>query len=451
MKKLSIFVLALLAMFGLSACEGFDLEGLLGGSGEPKTEEVTGGEEVSEPETEPTVEPETEPEPIEYKEMYLVGGSMGWEPVEANLIEPSSFEELANLDYTINSTMTEEDVYAVYKISGVKITSGAGWETEAYVNGRKRVYDGGYTIKALQATYDEELDLMIKGQWMPDPHTCHVTSLTPDKLFVPEWVEADQGAGHWGQNPVITSGAGIYTIYVVDFGTVSAADTPAFGFAVYRDIAIVEKEMLQEQIYQEANSANAGTTEFTFSAQVTAINTVEGADGYDVDFIVDFKHVVIGVTNAMEETGLPQDLAGLKVGATVTVTGKIDPAAEALVIGEGEKAVSAEIVFSDAVITWTKVGSKAGMFVRGTLNEWGSPAEHELLINADGNPEITVELVEGAEFKVASTDWSTFDFGYNADLSADLFEEVGGNIKVKVAGTYKITVVDGKIVASLVE
>ena len=444
MKKLSIFLLALLALFSLSACKDTEDDKTAGSEVVTEGEQTTGGEEVS--------EPESEPAPIEYKEMYLVGGSMGWEPVEENLIEPSSFAELAKLDYTINSTMTEEDVYAVYKISGVKVTSGAGWETEAYVNGRKRVYDGGYTIKALQATYDKDLDLMIKGQWMPDPHTCHVTSLTPDKLFVPEWVEADQGAGNWSQNPVITSGAGIYTIYVVDFGTVSAADTPAFGFAVYRDIAIVEEEMLQEQIYQEANSANAGTTEFTFSAQVTAINTVAGDDGYDVDFIVDFKHVVIGVTNAVETTGLPQDLAGLKVGATVTVTGKIDPAAEALVIGEGDEAVSAEIVFSDAVITWTKVGAKAGMFIRGTLNDWGTPlANQELLINADGNPEITIELAEGVEFKVASIDWSTFDFGYNDGLSADSFEAAGTNIKVKVAGTYKITVVEGKIVAELVK
>lgn len=446
MKKLSIFLLALLALFSLSACKDTEDDKTAGSEVVTEGEQTTGGEEVS--------EPESEPAPIEYKEMYLVGGSMGWEPVEENLIEPSSFAELAKLDYTINSTMTEEDVYAVYKISGVKVTSGAGWETEAYVNGRKRVYDGGYTIKALQATYDKDLDLMIKGQWMPDPHTCHVTSLTPDKLFVPEWVEADQGAGNWSQNPVITSGAGIYTIYVVDFGTVSAADTPSFGFAVYRDIAIVEEEMLQEQIYQEANSANAGATEFTFSAQIAAINTTAGDDGYDVDLIVDFKYVVIGVTNAVEATGLPQDITGLQPGTKVTITGKIDPTAEALVIGEGDEAVSAEIVFSDAVITWTKVGAKAGVYVRGGFDvNWGALPAYEMTINKDGNPEITVELTEGIEFKVADADWGAVNHGFGSldEKSAELFEDVGGNIKVLTTGKYKIALVEGKIVAELVK
>ena len=61
MKKLSLFLLALLALFSLSACKDTEDDKTAGSEVVTEGEQTTGGEEVS--------EPESEPAPIEYKEM----------------------------------------------------------------------------------------------------------------------------------------------------------------------------------------------------------------------------------------------------------------------------------------------------------------------------------------------------------------------------------------------
>ena len=96
---------------------------------------------------------------------------------------------------------------------------------------------------------------------------------------------------------------------------------------------------------------------------------------------------------------------------------------------------------------------RSGIYLKGTLNGWSDKAEYELRVNADSNPTITVTLAANDEFKVATPDWSTVDLGSSAVQTelTDAFDLSQGNIKVVTAGTYVVTIVEGKLVITAAE
>ena len=82
----------------------------------------------------------------------------------------------------------------------------------------------------------------------------------------------------------------------------------------------------------------------------------------------------------------------------------------------------------------------SGYYVLGTMNSWAANDLYSLS-TSNGVHTITLELNAGDEFKVATGDWSS-EFGFGKLTDNANFEEsgeYGGNIKIKVAGTYVIT------------
>ena len=83
-------------------------------------------------------------------------------------------------------------------------------------------------------------------------------------------------------------------------------------------------------------------------------------------------------------------------------------------------------------------------YVRGGINDWGSGDEWKLTIDTE-NATATISgivFAVGDEWKIATSDWSNEAAFGNLDEAAKEYFEDAGNIKVKVAGTYTITVSD---------
>ena len=85
------------------------------------------------------------------------------------------------------------------------------------------------------------------------------------------------------------------------------------------------------------------------------------------------------------------------------------------------------------------------LYIKGTMNGWSDNADYVLAYDENGVATITVTLVAGDIFKVASSDW-TVEYRYSADLGASFKEGAeNGNIEVVVEGTYTITIANGTL------
>lgn len=429
MKKISIFLLTLLSVLCLVAC------------GEPT--------------------PEPAPAPEKDYTYHVVGGYYDdWNNyTEENKMTEITREELATLNADMASKLGNREVSAIMKFEGRVFNVGPAWTANANVDGEVVVLNGGYTIKVVRALYDAEDDVTAAETWIPDPHKAAVTNLTPDTLYMPKWVETpaegEEGLGTWADNPVVIGGAGEYTVICVEFAGANSAEAPKWAFGLIKTKELEEPKTLEELIVEEYAALKDGSldskdaTEFEVTAEIVAADCKysEEHKNYNVKLIVKLGETLIGIYNGQvwdDEKGkgvYPTDVTGLEVGKNVTFKGKI-AAGYDLTVGD----FHADIEFSYPVISWAKTGAGTGLYLRGLLEGWPAADEYELVYNEAGNPEITLELEAGAEFKVADPDWTAATtFGYNENLS-EAFADKGGNILVSTAGTYTISIVDGTLV-----
>ena len=128
-------------------------------------------------------------------------------------------------------------VSEVYKISNVNLgTTDSSWSTNAMKDGVKVSCNGSYAIKAGYATYDAEDGIWAIQQWIPDPSTGHVESLTAGTFFVPSWTEAADANGFsWADNSVCIGGPGAYTVYVAKYTTSAGEDSFNYGMGLVLD------------------------------------------------------------------------------------------------------------------------------------------------------------------------------------------------------------------------
>ena len=165
MKKLLVFVLALVAVLGLASC----------------------GKAAVNPD----------------KDYYAVGQFQGWSvgKAESKMEAVSSVKGLkikgAKYIYALEVTFSAEK---------------AGWE-EAIKGGD--TFDGNLSIKVVRtaAGDPESVDF-----WAENKESGEVKNLTPETLFVPAYHEEDlgDGMGTWGGNTFVRA-AGTYTIVFVEF------------------------------------------------------------------------------------------------------------------------------------------------------------------------------------------------------------------------------------------
>lgn len=413
------------------------------------------------------------------KTYHAVGGLAGdWAVTDTNGMTALTFAELLEIDKNfakevlLNGFNADGSLKAsVYVKEGYELRSANGWTTNVGPDedGEQLSIDGGFTLKVIRAIYDSEDDVYFNDQWISDPKTAHLKAMT-DNLFVPAWRETDEEGdllGTWSDNPACIGHAGYYTVVLADFNVPSTPEQAGFAMGLYLEEEIYSTgELIQQEYdalvkyneekkaYDEAEDKTGLTeptpvehTEWTFTGTIvdmTATKYNEQYGNYNVRMVVDVDGVLVGIYDGQENGAYITNIDGLEVGKQVTVTGVI---AEKYTLTSGDYTV--DIEFSKPELSWLKVGSPAGVYVKGSMNEWSNNPDYELVIGEDGNPTITVELAEGAEFKVADANWSdSCNYGYVDSLPA-AFADNGGNILVVTAGTYVITVTsEGLVIAA---
>lgn len=180
----------------------------------------------------------------------------GWngkakELYEASKMTATSVEEISKVSTEVADTLATKNIKYLYTEviwAGIQST---GWSANFKgTDGKIYKADGSYAFKAVKATYDEAEEVYSEQQWIHDPKTAHVESLTPSTYFSPVWQEtADKDGFSWASNPVITGGAGKYQIVVAQYTEVSAATVPGYGIAAIKlEDAAKDKALAYEEV-----------------------------------------------------------------------------------------------------------------------------------------------------------------------------------------------------------
>ena len=148
MRKLSIFLLALVAILGLSGCFN-NLP--TGGQTQPSDDQG---------------KTEVEDQLDTSKTYHLVGGNFGWgDAVQhgVNVLAPTTVAELkANEAYaSVATTLEGKELTGLYILEGAtfKTHDTDTWTAQAF----GETYNAGFTLKILDVEFDEELEYKIVG------------------------------------------------------------------------------------------------------------------------------------------------------------------------------------------------------------------------------------------------------------------------------------------------
>ena len=350
MRKLSIFLLALVAILGLSGCFN-NLP--TGGQTQPSDDQG---------------KTEVEDQLDTSKTYHLVGGNFGWgDAVQhgVNVLAPTTVAELkANEAYaSVATTLEGKELTGLYILEGAtfKTHDTDTWTAQAF----GETYNAGFTLKILDVEWvldedDEWVSGFGESSWNPG-RTSHVEMLN-DQVFTPAYRETveeggDAGLGCWNDNAVCIGGAGVYTvIYATYKGGISDATNCASGLALVKTSKIQDLT-LGEKIEKEYNELKEGkvTTPSTWelAANVLEISTNknETSGEYDVDLIVEINGVKVAVSNALKDSKAITNIAALEKGTAITISGAIEKDAAAVEINS----VSASVVLTGANINWSQL------------------------------------------------------------------------------------------------
>lgn len=183
------------------------------------------------------------------------GTQNGWGGKDTAVYEKSalkaiSLNDVKAIDSAVYDALSKKEVKYLYTIDLIFGTNDAEWSTKCMINGKVYNANGSYAVKVAQCTVDADGDNKVysEDQWISDPKTANVESLTPATLFMPAWQEeADENGFTWADNPVVIGGAGLYTLIVAQYNNASSPEQPGFG------MALILKEAKEGLAYEEVN------------------------------------------------------------------------------------------------------------------------------------------------------------------------------------------------------
>ncbi len=167
---------------------------------------------------------------------------------EASALKAIAVEDVKAIDNDLYKALSGKDVKYLYTIDLLFGTNDAGWTTNFLKDGKLYRANGSYAFKIAQCTVDVDGDNKVyaEDQWISDPKTAHAESLTADTLFMPVWQEeADEYGFSWASNPVVTGGAGLYTLVIAQYTNASSPEQAGYG------IGLVLKEAKEGAEYEE--------------------------------------------------------------------------------------------------------------------------------------------------------------------------------------------------------
>jgi hypothetical protein len=221
------------------------------------------------------------------------GTENSWNGKDASLYEKSalkaiSLDDVKAISADLYNTLSGKEVKYLYTIDLILGTNDAGWNTNFLKDGVLYKANGSYAFKIAQCNSEVDGDTKVysEAQWISDPHTAHVESLTPKTAFYPVWQEeADANGFSWASNPVAIGGAGLYTLVVAQYKNASSATQPGFG------VGLVLKEAKDGIAYEEIKTFVPG--DHTYGI-VGSFEASGWADGKDVAMTADGTNKWVG-------------------------------------------------------------------------------------------------------------------------------------------------------------
>ncbi len=209
MKKVLAIVLALVMVLSFAAC----------GKGKPLADE-------------------THEAWVAHGQYLLADGTEnGWggkstEVYEKSALKAITVEDVKKIDKGLYETLKGKDVKYLYTTDLIFGTVDAGWSAKFVKDGEVGKANGSYAFKIAQCTAEVDGSNKVYSEdvWISDPKVSYVESLTPDTVFYPVWQEEpDENGLSWADNPVVTGGAGLYTVVVAQYTNASAPGAPGYG------------------------------------------------------------------------------------------------------------------------------------------------------------------------------------------------------------------------------
>lgn len=181
------------------------------------------------------------------------GTQNGWNGKDSDLYEKAaltaiSLNDVKEISEDLYTTLSGKEIKYLYTIDLIFGTNDAGYTKTCLKDGKLYKANGSYTVKIAQCAVDVDGDTKVyaEEQWISDPHTAYVESLTPATIFYPTWQEEpDENGFSWSNDPVVIGGAGLYTLVIAQYKNVSAAGQPGYG------VGVVLKEAKEGQEYEE--------------------------------------------------------------------------------------------------------------------------------------------------------------------------------------------------------
>ena len=177
------------------------------------------------------------------------GGTWGYGG-DAFELKEITLAQAKEIDAEVGAKLEADNrvVKNIYSISGVEVGVGdVGWTSKFVKDEALWLANGSYCLKIIECTYSNELKKMTTTQWTPNPVTggaAHVENLK--NYFCPSWQEeADEYGLSWADNPVVSAGAGIYTVIFAVYKDVATKDTFNYG------TAFIKTEDKEGQEYEE--------------------------------------------------------------------------------------------------------------------------------------------------------------------------------------------------------
>ncbi len=160
------------------------------------------------------------------KDFYATGNFNGWDT------KPEGLMAAVGLNHPALADLNLEGVKYVYALQITLPAEAAGWGVNYIIDGVNTSLDGNLTVKIIRTLAD---DPDTRDFWAQSPESGAITNLTPDTLFIPEFVENattsvvdDMGteadatddvtytSGAWNDNPAALA-AGDYIVVYVEF------------------------------------------------------------------------------------------------------------------------------------------------------------------------------------------------------------------------------------------
>ena len=144
---------------------------------------------------------------------YATGNFAGWGDATSKV--EYKMTAIATNDSRVSSIKSGlNNATGLYILEITLPADAAGWDVGYTINGVEKKYDGNLTVKVIQTDTGSN----VPNYWAQNPESGKVTSLTPETLYIPPFVEENvNGAGTWNDNPVAIGGAGNYYIVFATF------------------------------------------------------------------------------------------------------------------------------------------------------------------------------------------------------------------------------------------